>query len=139
VGPAGRLLDRALASAAIDRDTIYVTNVVKHFKFEERGKRRLHKRPSSTEIRACKPWLEAEIDIVKPRVLLCLGATAAQSIFGSKFRLMEERGKLFEHAQVHHALATIHPSAILRIPEQEERHREFEKLVADLKIAAMAL
>lgn len=139
VGPAGRILDRALADAAISRDDVYVTNAVKHFKFEERGKRRLHKKPRMSEIRACRPWLEAEVQLVKPEVLVCLGATASQTVFGSAFRLTKQRGVALEHPWAAHAFATIHPSAILRAPDEESRHAEYAAFVKDLKAAARLL
>ncbi len=139
VGPAGRILDRALDDAAINRDDVYVTNAVKHFKFEERGKRRLHKKPRASEINACRPWLEAEVKLVKPDVLVCLGATASQTIFGSAFRLTQHRGVPLEHPWAAHALATIHPSAILRAPDEESRHAEYARFVDDLKAAARLL
>jgi uracil-DNA glycosylase len=133
VGPAGRILDRALEEAGIDRADVYVTNAVKHFRFEERGKRRIHKKPSTGEVKACEPWLQAEILSIKPEVIVCLGATAAQALLGNKFRLTEERGKPLSHPHARHIVATIHPSAILRIREQEERHAEYARFVADLK------
>jgi len=133
VGPAGKLLDRALVDAGIDRQEVYVTNAVKHFKFEERGKRRLHKKPRMSEIKACRPWLEAEVSLIKPEVIVCLGATAAQSVLGPQFRLTKERGKFVEHAWAAHVTATLHPSAILRAPDAEQRHEEYRKFVADLK------
>jgi uracil-DNA glycosylase len=133
VGPAGRILDKALEEAGINRKELYVTNAVKHFKFEERGKRRLHKKPSSSEVNACRPWLEAEVQLVKPRIIVCLGATAAQSLLGSKFRLTQDRGNPIAHPWAQHVVATIHPSAILRIPDSAERHSEFERLVADFR------
>ena len=133
VGPAGRLLDRALEEAEIDRATIYVTNAVKHFKFEERGKRRLHKKPSAPEIRACRPWLEAEILLIQPEVIVCLGATAAHTVFGPQYRVTEERGKFVAHPWAPRATSTVHPSAILRAPDEELRHLEFERFVEDLK------
>jgi len=139
VGPAGRILDRALADAAVRRDDVYVTNAVKHFKFEERGKRRLQKKPRMPEITACRPWLEAEIKAIKPEVLVCLGATASQTIFGSAFRLTKQRGVPLEHAWAAHVLATIHPSAILRAPDEESRHAEYARFVDDLKAAARLL
>lgn len=139
VGPAGRVLDRALAEAGIDRSEIYVTNAVKHFKFEERGKRRIHKKPTNAEVRACRPWLEAEVGAIHPRVIVCLGATAALSVFGNKFRLMEERGKARQHEWAPFAMATIHPSAILRMPEPEQRHEELRRLTADLVAARKLL
>lgn len=132
VGPAGRLLDRALEEAGIDRSATYVTNAVKHFKFEERGKRRLHKKPSAGEIRACRPWLEAELSRIKPSVIVCLGATAAQTMFGSQFRLTQHRGELIPQDWAPKAMATVHPSAILRAPDEEQRHEEYKAFVADL-------
>src|SRR5207244_8834566 len=114
VGPAGRILDQALESAHIDRADAYVTNVVKHFKWEAKGKRRMHKKPSAREIAACLPWLEKEIELIKPHVLVCLGATAAQSLLGRDFRVSVQRGKIVETALAEHAVATVHPSSILR-------------------------
>ena len=114
VGPAGKLLDRCLAEAGVDRASVYVTNVVKHFKWEPRGKRRIHKKPNSLEIRACKPWLEAEIEQVQPKVLVCLGATAAQAILGAQFRVSEARGQWVSSSRGRQVLATFHPSALLR-------------------------
>ena len=139
VGPAGAVLDRALKEASIDRADTYITNVVKHFKFEERGKRRLHKKPLSSEVQACLPWLEAEMELVKPRVMVCLGATAAQALLGAKFRLTEARGVVFSHALAPKVIATVHPSAILRMPDSESRHQEYERFVADLKIVRSAI
>jgi uracil-DNA glycosylase family protein len=133
VGPSGKLLDRALLDAGIDRSAVYVTNAVKHFKFEERGKRRLHKKPNGLEIRACQPWLEAEINLIQPRIIVCLGATAAQSIFGSTYRLTKERGRFVRNSWAPHVTSTVHPSAILRAPDEEQRHNEYERLVSDLK------
>jgi uracil-DNA glycosylase family protein len=133
VGPAGKLLDKALIEAHIDRTLVYITNAVKHFKFEERGKRRLHKKPSMSEIKACKPWLEAEMSVLKPDAIVCLGATAAQALLGSKFRLTQERGKFLEHPWAPFVTATIHPSAVLRAPDAAQRHEEYRKLVADLQ------
>ncbi|MCU1336525.1 MAG: transcriptional regulator, Fis family [Bryobacterales bacterium] len=133
VGPAGKLLDRALVEAGIDRSEVYVTNVVKHFKFEERGKRRIHKKPNSAEINACRPWLEAEISVIKPKIIVCLGATAAQAILGRTYRLTKERGKFTQHEWAPYVSATIHPSAILRAPDEEQRHQQFQDFVADLK------
>ncbi len=139
VGPAGRMLDAALEEAGIDRADAYVTNVVKHFKWEPRGKRRIHKKPNSVEIAACGPWLSAELEIVKPRVLVCLGATAAQALLGRAFRLTQHRGEWIESPLAPHVLATVHPSSILRAPDQETRHRERALFVADLKLVARAL
>ena len=132
VGPAGVLLDRALSDAGIDRSDVYVTNAVKHFKFEERGKRRIHKKPSTVEVVACKPWLEAEVAIVRPELIVCLGATAARAVIGPKHRLLEERGRFFEHPWCASVTATVHPSAILRSPDPEQRHANYEAFVNDL-------
>ena len=120
VGPAGRLLDQALEDAGIDRTQVYVTNVVKHFKWRARGKRRIHQKPSWSEIAACRPWLEAELAVVEPRVLVCLGATAAQALLGRQFRVTRERGRPVESDLAEHVLATVHPSSILRDPETRE-------------------
>lgn len=132
VGPAGHLLDRALADAGIARSEVYVTNAVKHFKFEERGKRRIHKKPSESEITACHPWLEAELAIIRPEVIVCLGATAARAVLGKQHRLLQERGRFFEHPSAKAATATVHPSAILRSPDPETRHRDYALFVRDL-------
>jgi uracil-DNA glycosylase family protein len=132
VGPAGALLDRALAEAGIERADVYVTNAVKHFKFEERGKRRIHKKPSSSEVAACKPWLEAELAIVQPRLIVCLGATAAHSVIGPRHRLLEERGRFFPHASAEAVTATVHPSAILRSPDAAQRELDYNAFVKDL-------
>jgi DNA polymerase len=132
VGPAGRLFDRALEEAGLDRPSTYVTNAVKHFKFEERGKRRIHKKPSGPEIKACKFWLEAEVEVIRPDILVCLGATAAQSVFGPKYRVTKERGQFVEHPWAPHATSTVHPSAILRAPDDEQRRLEYQHFVADL-------
>ena len=133
VGPAGRLLDKALDDAGLDRSAVYVTNAVKHFKFEERGKRRLHKKPGASQIRACIPWLECEMSMLKPEVIVCLGATAAQALFGPQFRLTQERGKFRAHRWAPHVTATVHPSAVLRAPDSEQRHQAYREFVADLK------
>jgi uracil-DNA glycosylase family protein len=138
VGPAGRLLDEALEEAGIDRRAAYVTNIVKHFKWAPRGKRRIHKKPSLTEVRACKPWLEAELEVVRPRGVVALGATAAQGLFGSDFRVSKSRGERLETELADFALATVHPSSILRI-SGEERELEFKAFVEDLRLAADAL
>jgi len=132
VGPAGRLLDRALQEAGIDRKSVYVTNAVKHFKFEERGKRRIHKKPSASETKACRPWLEAELEVIRPEILVCLGATAAQSVFGPDYRVTQARGKFVSHPWAALATSTIHPSAILRAPD-ELRESEYALFVEDLK------
>jgi uracil-DNA glycosylase family protein len=139
VGPAGRLLDRALEQAGIDRADAYVTNVVKHFKWEPRGKRRIHKKPNTVEIVACMPWLSAELALVRPHVLVCLGATAAQALLGRAFRVTQHRGEFLESPIAPRVLATVHPSSILRAPDEEARHREFAQFVDDLKLVARAL
>jgi uracil-DNA glycosylase family protein len=139
VGPAGGLLDRALADAGIDRREVYVTNVVKHFKWEPRGKRRIHKKPNASEIRACRPWLDSELSVVKPRVVVCLGATAAQALLGPKFRVTQQRGTFVDSDLAEFVTATIHPSSILRAPDDEARREQFEGLVGDLRLAADAL
>jgi uracil-DNA glycosylase len=133
VGPAGGLLDRALEEAEIDRSDVYVTNAVKHFKFEERGKRRIHKKPAASEVKACRPWLEAEVALIKPEVIVCLGATAAQSILGKEHRLTKERGKFVKHPWARLVTSTIHPSAVLRAQSDEGRRMEYQAFVADLK------
>ncbi len=138
VGPAGRLLDRCLAAVGIERDEAYVTNVVKHFKWTPRGKRRLHAKPSTMEIRACRPWIEAEIAAVKPKVIVCLGATAAQALLGAGFRVTRQRGAFVPSALAPHVLATVHPSALLRA-EPEMREAEIARFIADLQVAAKAL
>ena len=141
VGPAGKLLDEALADAGIDRTQVYVTNVVKHFKWtpSERGKRRIHKKPRASEIQACRPWLAAELTSITPRVLVCLGATAAQSLLGKEFSVTRQHGKLAESDLAPFAIATVHPSSILRAPDAESRRRQMREFVDDLKqVAAMA-
>lgn len=139
VGPAGQLLDRALAQAGIARDQAYVTNVVKHFKWIARGKRRLHQKPNAREIGACLPWLESELAIIRPKILVCLGATAAQALLGKDFRVTERRGQLLESELAPYVTATVHPSSILRARGDEERHRELQLFVADLKKVAELL
>jgi DNA polymerase len=138
VGPAGRLLDECLEEAGIDRTRAYVTNVVKHFKWQARGKRRIHAKPAWSEIAACRPWLDAELTVVKPDVLVCLGATAAQALLGKSFRVTRERGRPVESDLAPSVLATIHPSAILRA-DAETRERERTAFVDDLKVAASLL
>jgi DNA polymerase len=133
VGPAGGLLDKALAEAGIDRRKVYVTNVVKHFKWEPRGKRRIHKKPNAGEIRACRPWLDAEIRAVKPRAIICLGSTAAQAVIGPKFRVSIQRGQFVESDLAEFVTATVHPSSILRAPTDDARHRETARFIDDLK------
>jgi uracil-DNA glycosylase family protein len=139
VGPAGALLDKALIEAGIDRKQTYVTNAVKHFKWEPRGKRRIHKKPNSIEIAACRQWLDTEIALVKPDVIVCLGATAAQALLGRDFRVTEKRGQLLPFDTAQNVLATVHPSSILRAPDDESRHREFLRLVEDLRVVATVL
>jgi DNA polymerase len=139
VGPAGRVLDEALAAAGIDRSTTYVTNAVKHFKWVARGKRRIHQKPVWSEIAACRPWLEGELAVVKPRVVVCLGATAAQSLLGKQFRVTKQRGEWVESELAEFVTATIHPSAILRQRTDADRHAEMEKFVDDLKLVASVL
>ena len=132
VGPAGRILERALSDAGIPREAVYVTNAVKHFKFEERGKRRIHKKPNAAEVSACLPWLAAEILAVKPEIIVCLGATAAQALLGRDYRLTKERGTFRSRADGPRITSTIHPSAVLRAPD-EDREAMYESLVADLR------
>lgn len=139
VGPAGKLLDRALEQAGIDRELAYVTNVVKHFKWEPRGKRRIHAKPNAQEIAACLPWLNAEIDMVQPRVIVCLGATAAQTLLGRQFRVSRERGRFIQSPLAGYVMATVHPSAILRAPDSETRRAEMARFVEDLKKVAQVL
>jgi DNA polymerase len=134
VGGAGKLLDRALDDARVDRSQVYVTNAVKHFKWIERGKRRIHQKPNAVEINACRPWLEAEIDVIKPEVIVCLGATAAQGLMGRAFRVTADRGKFFETRWAPYLMATVHPSSLLRIKEDEERRHEYRRFVADLEL-----
>ena len=139
VGPAGKLLDRALEEAGIDRTLVYVTNVVKHFKWTARGKRRLHEKPNAREIAACKPWLLAEMKVLHPDVLVCLGATAAQALLGRSFKVTQMRGEILAHDLGSAVMATVHPSSILRAPDDETRHREMELLVRDLRRIAPLL
>ena len=139
VGPAGKLLDRALAEAGIDRTIVYVTNVVKHFKFEPRGKRRIHAKPNSAEIAACRPWLETEIALIAPRVLVCLGATAAQALLGKAFKVSLQRGRFVPSSLAPRVTATVHPSSILRAPDDESRRAEMTRFVTDLRRVAAEL
>jgi uracil-DNA glycosylase len=138
IGPAGKLLDQALTEAGIDRSKVYVTNVVKHFKWSaaERGKPRIHKKPREFEIRACRPWLDAEIAAIKPEVLVCLGASAAQALLGKTFRVSRERGKPVESPLAPHVIATVHPSSILRAQDDESRHEQMKAFVEDLRRVA---
>jgi uracil-DNA glycosylase family protein len=139
IGPAGRLLDKALEEAGIERSRAYVTNVVKHFKWEPQGKRRIHAKPDPLEILACRPWLEAEIAVVKPKVLVCLGATAAQALLGKAFRVTRQRGQVFASPLFPRVMATVHPSSILRAPDDESRRLEMRLFVQDLERVAEAL
>lgn len=139
VGPAGRLLDRALAAAGIDRRAVYLTNVVKHFKWEPRGKRRLHKKPNQTEITACRPWLQAEFMVIKPKMIVCLGATAAQALIGRTFRITQQRGTFLSSEWADWIMATYHPSAILRAPNRADRERLRSEFIADLHLVAQRL
>lgn len=139
VGPAGKLLDKALFEAGISRDDVYVTNMVKHFKWEPKGKRRIHKKPNAREIAACRPWLEAELGVLKPDVLVCLGATAAQGLFGREFKVSRQRGRFIASPFAAHAVATVHPSSILRAPDDDTRRAEYAEFVADLKAIAKVI
>ena len=139
VGPAGRLFDEALEEAGIDRKQTYVTNVVKHFKWEPRGKRRIHKKPNAQEIAACRPWLEAEIALIKPKIIVALGATAAQSLLGAQFRVTKQRGQFLESDLAPYVMATVHPSSILRAPDDETRRLEYQSFVDDLKKLARVI
>lgn len=136
VGPAGAVLDRALQEAGIARDEVYVTNIVKHFKWEPRGKRRIHKKPNALQISACRPWLEAEIELTRPEVVVLLGASAAQGLLGRDFRVTQHRGEWIKSDLAPYLMATVHPSSILRAPDDETRHEEMRKFVADLNVAA---
>jgi DNA polymerase len=135
VGPAGKLFDKALEDAGIDRSQVYVTNVVKHFKWQARGKRRIHQKPNWSEIAACRPWLEAELEVVRPHVLVCLGATAAQALLGRDFRVTKQRGELVDSDLAENVIATVHPSSILRA-DDETREMEYRELVGDLEKVA---
>ena len=139
VGPAGKLLDRALAEAGIDRAQVYITNVVKHFKWEPRGKRRIHKKPNAGEIAACRPWLDVEIALVKPHALVCLGATAAQALLGKTFKVTAHRGEFITSNLAPLVLATVHPSSLLRAPDEATRRRETKRFIEDLRKAWRAL
>jgi uracil-DNA glycosylase len=138
VGPAGKIMDRALEESGIDRAQVYVTNAVKHFKWEPRGKRRIHQKPNSREIAACRPWLEAELRTVRPNLVVAMGATAGQAIFGPGFRVTRERGKVLSSKLAPRVLATVHPSSLLRQPDEESREREYKHFVADLRAAVKA-
>ncbi|MBV9073093.1 MAG: UdgX family uracil-DNA binding protein [Acidobacteria bacterium] len=135
VGPAGKVLDKALEAAGIDRDDVYVTNAVKHFKWEPRGKRRIHKKPSGMQIAACRPWFDAEVEAVRPQVIVAMGATAAQALLGPKFKVTQERGKVISTGGIP-IVATVHPSSILRAPDSESRHAEMARFIDDLRVVA---
>jgi DNA polymerase len=139
IGPAGRLLERALEAAGVERDDVYITNAVKHFKWQARGKRRLHKTPAQREIDACHPWLEKELAAIKPRVVVCLGATAAKSVIRKDFKVSTQRGQFVESAAAPYVFATLHPSAILRLQDEAERQAAFAAFVKDLKLIERAL
>jgi DNA polymerase len=139
VGPAGRVFERALDAVGLARDRVYVTNVVKHFKWEPRGKRRIHAKPRISEIRACRPWLDTELALVKPRAIVCLGATAAQALLGSTFKVSEQRGKFVDSPLAPLVMATVHPSSVLRAQTDEDRRRAMDDFVADLKVLAEKL
>jgi len=139
VGPAGGVLDRALEEVGIDRDLVYMTNVVKHFKWRPRGKRRIHQKPNAEEIRACRPWLESELALVKPRVLVCLGSVAAQALLGRQFRVTRERGRFVESPLAERVTATVHPSSILRAGDDEARRLAMEQFVEDLRVVGQEL
>jgi len=135
VGPAGKILDKALRAAGIDREDVYVTNAVKHFKWEPRGKRRIHKKPTGIQIAACRPWLDEEIKAVRPKVIVCLGATAAQALLGRNFKVTQDRGKVISTGAIP-IIATVHPSSILRAPDDDSRHAEMARLIDDLRVVA---
>jgi uracil-DNA glycosylase family protein len=139
VGPAGKILDKALQEAGINREEVYVTNAVKHFKWEPRGKRRIHKKPNSMEITACKPWIEAEIEALQPDVVVCLGATAAQSLLGRDFKVSTQRGVWVPSPLAPFVMATVHPSSLLRAPDEETRRREMKRFIEDLGLVHEAL
>jgi uracil-DNA glycosylase len=135
VGPAGRILDKGLEAAGIDRDDVYVTNAVKHFKWEPRGKRRIHKKPNGMQIAACRPWFDEEVKAVRPKVIVCLGATAAQALLGPKFRVTQDRGRVISTGDLP-IIATVHPSSILRATDDESRHAEMARFIDDLRVVA---
>ena len=139
VGPAGAVLDKALQAAGIARDEIYVTNMVKHFKWEPRGKRRIHKKPNAMEIAACRPWLEAELAVTRPRVVVLLGATAAQALLGKSFKVTQRRGELIPSDLASYVMATVHPSSILRAPDDDSRHAEMARFIDDMKKIATVI
>lgn len=136
VGPAGRLLDEALLEAGIDRTRVYITNAVKHFKWKPQGKRRLHQKPNAAEISACRPWLDSEIEVIEPELVVCLGATAAQALLGPAFRVTRQRGEFVRRPGLPLTMATVHPSSILRAPDEESRQLEMKAFIHDLRLAA---
>ncbi|HTL17477.1 MAG TPA: UdgX family uracil-DNA binding protein, partial [Patescibacteria group bacterium] len=133
VGPAGKTLDKGLVAAGINREEVYVTNVVKHFKWEPKGNQHIHKKPNASEVAACRPWLDAELEVLKPTVLVCLGATAAQALLGRDFRVSQQRGKLVASPLAPYVIATVHPSSILRAPDDKSRHEQMRLFIEDLK------
>lgn len=139
VGPAGAVLDKALAAAGIAREDVYVTNAVKHFKWEPRGKRRIHKKPNALEVAACRPWLDAEIELTKPEVVVVMGATAAQALLGKNFKVTQQRGKLLDSDLAPNVIATVHPSSILRAPDDDARHAEMARFIDDMRVVATAI
>jgi uracil-DNA glycosylase len=139
VGPAGRMLDRGLADAGIARESVYVTNVVKHFRYKARGKRRIHQRPDAVHVAACRPWLEAELAVVRPRIVVCMGATAAQALVGRHVRVTRDRGRQLDSPLAEHVLATVHPSSLLRAPDEAARREAYAAFVADLHVVAQLL
>jgi len=139
VGPAGAVLDKALVAAGIERNEVFVTNAVKHFKWEPRGKRRIHKKPNQLEIAACRPWLNAEIDVTKPQVIVLLGATAAQAMLGKDFKVSQRRGELIPSELAPYVVATVHPSSILRAPDEDARHEAMRLFVEDMKTVASVI
>jgi len=139
VGPAGKLLDKALVEAGINRDEVYVTNAAKHFKWEPKGKRRIHKKPNALEILACRPWLDAELEVLKPKVVVCLGATAAQALLGKDFRVSQKRGQFVKSPLAEYVVATVHPSSILRAPDDQTRHAEMTRFTQELQEIAKVI
>jgi uracil-DNA glycosylase family protein len=139
VGPAGRILDKALAEAEIAREKVYITNAVKHFKWTPQGKRRKHQKPLMSEVMACKPWLDSELEVLQPKILVCMGATAAQSVLGKNVPITKERGKFFDSNSSLTTFVTIHPSSILRLREKEEQEEEYRRFVSEMKLVQQKL
>jgi uracil-DNA glycosylase len=139
IGPAGKVLDRGLEAAGINREEVYVTNVVKHFKWEPKGNQHIHKKPNASEVAACRPWLDAELEALKPAVVVCLGATAAQSLLGREFRVSRQRGQLVPSPLAPYVIATVHPSSILRAPDADTRHQQMNMFIEDLKTIAKVI